>query len=132
MAPVNPDLARLLEDPTKAAEVPPEAIARLIGELEQMKATLWARLIRGDVNGQGRPEAPEEDRLLTIASVADRLGVPKSYAYELARRGDLPTVRLGKYVRVPASALQELLGRHRKKTIDTVPMKGHRTRRRGR
>jgi len=37
--------------------------------------------------------------------VAELLAVPASYAYELARQGKLPTVRLGKYVRVRASAL---------------------------
>ena len=45
----------------------------------------------------------------TLPQVAERLNVPKSYAYDLARQGRLPTRRFGKYVRVPEAALAEWL-----------------------
>ncbi len=38
-------------------------------------------------------------RLLTAAEVAARYQVPTSQIYALTRRGELPAVRLGKYVR---------------------------------
>jgi excisionase family DNA binding protein len=48
---------------------------------------------------------------LTIREVAERLKLAPSYVYQLARRGDLPHVKRGKYVRVPADALAEWAAR---------------------
>jgi excisionase family DNA binding protein len=39
------------------------------------------------------------DRLVDAQAVADRLGVPKSWVLESARRDAIPTVQLGRYVR---------------------------------
>lgn len=45
------------------------------------------------------PESPEQ--LLSLQEVAELLRLPKSSAYELARRGDITTIRVGqKYLRV--------------------------------
>jgi excisionase family DNA binding protein len=45
-------------------------------------------------------------RLLTADDVADVLGVPRTFVYALARRGALPTVRVGeRYVRFRTQAL---------------------------
>ena len=50
--------------------------------------------------------AESTDRLLTIPEVATRLGVPTAYAYELARRRQLPVLRVGlRYLRVSAAGL---------------------------
>jgi excisionase family DNA binding protein len=38
-------------------------------------------------------------RLLTPEQLAERFGVLKSQVYRLAREGDLPCVRIGRYVR---------------------------------
>jgi excisionase family DNA binding protein len=38
-------------------------------------------------------------RLVDAATVAERLGVPKSWVLESARSGSMPCVRLGRYVR---------------------------------
>ena len=37
------------------------------------------------------------------------LGYSRNTAYEAARRGELPTIRLGRKIRVPKVALQRLL-----------------------
>jgi excisionase family DNA binding protein len=37
------------------------------------------------------------------------LGCSRNSAYEAARRGELPTIRLGRKIRVPKAALQRLL-----------------------
>ena len=50
-----------------------------------------------------------EPYAITIAEAADRLGVSKSYAYQLAKDGRLPVVRLGRRVLVPVESLQDLL-----------------------
>ena len=44
-------------------------------------------------------------RLLRITEVADLLSITPSRAYELARRGLLPVVRLGRQVRVDREQL---------------------------
>lgn len=46
---------------------------------------------------------------ITITEAAQRLGISKSHAYELAASGDLPALRLGRRVLVPLSALERLL-----------------------
>jgi hypothetical protein len=37
------------------------------------------------------------------------LGLCRNAAYAAARRGDIPTIRIGKLLRVPAKALEEML-----------------------
>ena len=45
----------------------------------------------------------------TVSEAARRLGVGRSTAYLAAKRGELPTVRLGRRVVVPIAALDRLL-----------------------
>ena len=52
---MTPDLAAALADP---ATVPVKAIPAVIGELERVKATLWARLMAPQSGGVLRPEPP--------------------------------------------------------------------------
>ncbi|MBX5490765.1 MAG: helix-turn-helix domain-containing protein [Chloroflexi bacterium] len=50
------------------------------------------------------------DRLLyRVEEVAEMLAIGRSKTYELIAAGELPVVRLGRYVRVPADALQHWL-----------------------
>ena len=44
-------------------------------------------------NGHG------ESKLLTPEELADRLQVPRSWVYEQSRQGNIPTHRLGRYIR---------------------------------
>ena len=46
-------------------------------------------------------------KLLTVQEVADVLRVPRSRAYELARKGLLPCVRIGRQIRISEDALAE-------------------------
>jgi predicted DNA-binding transcriptional regulator AlpA len=81
-----PDLTALLAaDP---AAVPEALIPEVLGELERRKAVLWARLALPALQN-----GPAEDRLLTVAQAAVRLGTTKDW---LKRNGhDFPfTVRL--------------------------------------
>lgn len=47
---------------------------------------------------------------MSITEAADTLGIGRTLAYELARTGEIPTVRLGRRLVVPRRALQRLLG----------------------
>ncbi len=55
-----------------------------------------------------RPEGPPD--VLTIAEAARRLRIGRNGAYEAARRGELPVVRIGRRLLVPRAALDHLLG----------------------
>ena len=55
-----------------------------------------------------------ERLLLTVEEVAQRLGIGRTLAWRLVRSGDLPSVRLGRLVRVPEGALQVWLDRQSK------------------
>jgi len=47
--------------------------------------------------------------VMTVPEVGKLLGVSRNSAYELAARGELPTVRVGKRIFVPTRALDLLL-----------------------
>lgn len=46
---------------------------------------------------------------LSISEAAKTLGIGRSAAYEAARTGELPTIRIGKRILVPIAALDKLL-----------------------
>ena len=51
------------------------------------------------------------DRLTyTVDEAAAVLGISRNSAYEAARRGEIPTIRVGRRILVPRSLLEELLG----------------------
>lgn len=111
------DLLTTLEG--EIAKAPPAEVPVLVGHLEQLKAVLWARLTTAQASDTEQDQSPEEsNRLLTIPQAAQILAVPKGYAYELARRGGIPTVRFGKYVRVRLTDLWEWVARHQEKGLD--------------
>ncbi len=52
-----------------------------------------------------------ERLLLTVEEAGRRLGIGRSLAWRLVRSGELPSVRLGRLVRVPERNLQAWLDR---------------------
>ena len=53
---------------------------------------------------------PPQSRLtLTVEEVAATLGISRAFAYEAVRRGDIPSIRIGRRVLVPRAALERLL-----------------------
>ena len=48
--------------------------------------------------------------ILTIDEAAVVLRISRQSAYEAARRGEIPTIRLGRRVLVPRRALEKLIG----------------------
>jgi len=47
---------------------------------------------------------------LSVEEAAQALGISRGSAYEAARRGDFPTIRIGRRLLVPTAALRRLLG----------------------
>ena len=56
---------------------------------------------------RGRPEGR---RTLTVEEASVLLGVSRTSAYEAARAGQLPTIKLGRRLLVPRARLLALLG----------------------
>ena len=48
-------------------------------------------------------------RPYSIDEVADKIGLCRNTVYDLVRKGELPTIRLGKRILVPAPALDRML-----------------------
>ncbi len=103
-----PTLDQLIIHPDRVAELPVEVASSILAKLAGIQSLLLARVLAGRGNG-GQPEC-QPDRLLTAEEVADRLHVPRDHVYELCRRRELPSVKIGKYVRVSGAALTKWLG----------------------
>ena len=52
-----------------------------------------------------------ERLLVTVEEAARRLGIGKTLAWELVWQGVLPSVRLGRCVRIPLAALEDWVAR---------------------
>jgi len=55
--------------------------------------------------------------LLTIPEVAQRLGVGRTTVYELAARGELELVHIGRAARIPTTALDAFVARLRDQSV---------------
>lgn len=55
----------------------------------------------------------EDLAMLTVPEVAKLLRIGRNHAYELVARGEIPSVRLGRLIRVPRAELEGRLGRPR-------------------
>jgi len=72
----------------------------------------WLRtLIREEIQGASQNGHNQGDRLLDAEELAERLNVPVSWVYEQSRQGNIPTHRLGRYIRFD---LQEVLASQKK------------------
>lgn len=49
----------------------------------------------------------EEKLLLTVIDTMDRVSLGRTKIYQLISEGEIPTVRIGRALRIPAKALQE-------------------------
>ena len=58
-----------------------------------------------------RPLVPfgDEGVMLTVRDLMRRLNVPRSWVYEAAARGELPSLKLGKYLRFRQDELERYL-----------------------
>ena len=48
-------------------------------------------------------------RTLSVPEAGRWLGIDRNASYEAARRGDIPTIRIGRLLRVPVVALERKL-----------------------
>ena len=53
-----------------------------------------------------------ETLTISVPEAARKLGIKsRGTAYEAARRGDIPTIKIGRLLRVPVRALEKMLDR---------------------
>ena len=50
-----------------------------------------------------------ERKTVTVTEAAKVLGVSRNKAYEAARRGEIPTIKIGHRILVPVAALERML-----------------------
>jgi excisionase family DNA binding protein len=107
----QPEIERLLAAPGEAERVPladlPGLLVRLASAQLQLAGLQAALLARMQTAPDGR--AGTGDRLLDMEAVAEVLNVPVAHAREMGRRHELPTVRVGRYMKVRESSLQKWL-----------------------
>jgi excisionase family DNA binding protein len=60
--------------------------------------------------GLGQDERPIVRRTYSIEEVARLLGIGRNAAYEAARRGDFPTIKVGHRIVVPRAPIDRMLG----------------------
>ncbi len=65
--------------------------------LENALEALLRRIIREEI--QGANQNGHQTELLTAEKLAERLNVPVSWVYEQSRQENIPTHRLGRYIR---------------------------------
>ncbi|MCK1470351.1 helix-turn-helix domain-containing protein [Bradyrhizobium sp. CW10] len=55
----------------------------------------------------------KEDKRLVyeVPEAGALLGLGRNASYEAAKRGDIPTIRIGKLIRVPKAAFDQMLAR---------------------
>jgi excisionase family DNA binding protein len=59
-----------------------------------------------------KAQVPDDKRLVyDVPEAGEMLGLNRNAAYAAAKRGDLPTIRVGRLIRVPKLAFERMLER---------------------
>src|SRR5438309_5375160 len=117
-----PGLDDLESDLALADSLPVSMLAERARRAARLAADLQTALI---ARAACREASSEPDRLLAIPKVAEILEFTEQYVYELIRRGHLPAVRSGKYVRVSASAVDSFMKNGPTNGVDSILYQGY-------
>ena len=55
------------------------------------------------------PEKERQSRVVSVREAAKILGIGRDSAYAAARKGEIPTIRIGRRLLVPIDALERML-----------------------
>ncbi|GEM_PF-1068580 len=93
------------------AAIEPEQVPALVVRLAALLSALGAKVIDSANCKSPTPKADQlaELKLYTPEEVAKHLSVPESLVYSKARSGELPSTRIGKYVRFTEAAIHSFL-----------------------
>jgi excisionase family DNA binding protein len=56
-----------------------------------------------------------------VPEAGEMLGLGRNASYQAARRGDIPTIKIGKLIRVPKAAFDVMLKTANAKTASLIP-----------
>jgi excisionase family DNA binding protein len=99
------DLADLVRDPSRAADVARDQIPALLTQLSAIQASMAARLL---TTSHEESSGGDSQALLSIDEAAARLGVSPDWLYR--RTKSLPfVVRVGRHVRFSSSAIDRYI-----------------------
>ena len=104
-------------DPERSLEQLKEALQAHHQALEQLESALLEfeeSISSGEaaVRLQGEGEQRGGVQLLSIAQLCQELGMGKSWIYRRLRSGEIPSVRLGRTIKVRREELEEYLQSH--------------------
>ena len=118
MTPLNavPSLDAIADDPSKAAGLPADARQRLLARWYLVGGVLVSTQPAAMPPAEPAP-APD---WLTPEAVAKRLSFTKAHVLELCRSGDLPSVKEGKYRRIPEDRFTVWLAARRGAGLDAA------------
>jgi excisionase family DNA binding protein len=105
-------------DPNTLAQVPPEEIPAMMAQLAAIQSALAVRLHESTNSLSESAPTSEPDRAITVEEAADRLTFTAQYVYELIKRGQLPAIRTGKYVRIRECDLSAWMTTHIENPLD--------------
>jgi excisionase family DNA binding protein len=99
-----------LEQLKQALQAHHEALEKLESALVEFEES-----ISGEASLRPQVEESEQHgvRLLSIAQVCQEIGMGKSWVYRRLRSGEIPSVKLGRSIKVRRDDLAEYLERHR-------------------
>jgi excisionase family DNA binding protein len=82
--------------------------------LEQLESALveFEESISGEVTLRPQEEQQRGVQLLSIPQLCQELGMGKSWIYRRLRSGEIPSVRLGRTIKVRRDELEAYLDRH--------------------
>jgi excisionase family DNA binding protein len=82
--------------------------------LEQLESALveFEESISGEATLRPQEEQQRGVQLLSIPQLCQELGMGKSWIYRRLRSGEIPSIRLGRTIKVRRDELEEYLQRH--------------------
>jgi len=111
-------LAEISGNLDQVRELPLENVPAVMALFSAAQMTLAVRMLK-------TPNVPSEaavvsktDCAISVEEAAARLSFTKQYLYELIRRGEIPAIRHGKYVRILESDLAAWMKKHTENPLE--------------
>jgi excisionase family DNA binding protein len=101
------DHERTLERLKQALQVHHQALEQLESALVEFEES-----ITGEATLRPQDEEQRGVQLLSIPQLCQELGMGKSWVYRRLRSGEIPSVRLGRSIKVRRDELEEYLEKH--------------------
>jgi excisionase family DNA binding protein len=90
-----------------------QALANLRQALEELESALIEFEESLDGQGPERPTGHTGIELLSIPQVCQELGMGKSWVYRKIKNGEIPSIKLGRTIKVPRRDLEAYLEQRR-------------------